>query len=293
MSRETSHPMRRLIVLLAFATAAAVAGASVAQAAVDPEGRTVTSGAFRVQWSQTNPEEILSLSWSGSPNLTNSWPHPFCPQGGDSEFFGNSWDTDGGFNFRALVGWGSTGDWNPQSPNGATIASAASGCFGTSGIAVNTKYRFFDQGNEVNRILVQRKVSFGTTPFAFDFRPYIPRLYPRDQYSLVIHPDVTGTTLETNVGNDCEFGCEVTDWNGTWFAVHDPVSGRGMIVRHAWSPFSVALWVDMEGGSATTASSVLLLQPAGGFTGTVVETESLCFYNSIIWTPSLTPPNGC
>jgi hypothetical protein len=39
--------------------------------------------AFQVQWSQTDPEEIVSLSWNGSPNLTNSWTHPFCPQGGD------------------------------------------------------------------------------------------------------------------------------------------------------------------------------------------------------------------
>ena len=287
-----TRSIRRVIYVFLFAAAAALA-TGCAVAAADPGSRTVTSGAFRVQWSQTDPEEILGLSWNGSPNLTNVWSHPFCPQGGDSEFFGNSWGTDGGFNFRALVGWGSTGDWSSQGSSGADIASAASGCFGTSAIPVDTRYRFFDHGSEVNRIVVQRRISFGTTPADLDFRPYIPRLYPRDRYGVVIHPDASGTSLETNIGNDCEFGCEVTDWNGTWFAIHDPASGSGMIVRHAWSPYAVALWVDMDGGSATTASSVLLLQPPGGFTGTVLETESLCFYDSSSWTPSLTLPRGC
>jgi hypothetical protein len=283
--------MTRLLLIAALAVAAVML-VPIAVAA-DSGQRTVTTGAFQVQWSQTDPEEIVSLSWNGSPNLTNSWTNPFCPQGGDLEFFGNSWDAFPDVNFRALVGWGSSGTWGTRGPNGVAIDSAASGCFGTSGIPVQTSYQFFDNGPAANRILVHRKISFGTTPFPFDLRAYIPRLYPRDQYSVVIHPNADGTALVTEIGNDCEFGCEVTDWNGTWLAVHDPVSGQGMIVRHASSSTPVALWVDMDGGSQTTASGVLLLQPPGGFTGTVVETESLCFYNNQIWTPSLTLPSGC
>ena len=108
---------------LAVGTLAAAVGTGVARA--DAGGPTVTAGAFTVQWSATDPEEITSLSWNGSPNLTNAWAHPFCPQGGDHEFFGNSWDTDGGFFFRALVGWGSTGTWDDRVANGVAIASAA------------------------------------------------------------------------------------------------------------------------------------------------------------------------
>ena len=171
----------KTFVALVVVVGACVAAAS-APAAVEPGTRTITAGAFRVQWSQTDPEQILSLSWNGSPNLTNSWTHPFCPQGGDHEFFGNSWDTASDVNFRALVGWGTTGAWDSRGPNGVDIASAASGCFGTNGTPVSTRYHFFDSGNEVNRILVQRRFSFGTTPFTYDLRPYIPRLYPRDQY---------------------------------------------------------------------------------------------------------------
>jgi hypothetical protein len=287
------HHWTRVLPLLALGALAACVFGGSAGASVDPGQRTVTAGAFQVQWSQTDPEEIVSLSWNGSPNLTHSWTPDFCPQGGDLEFFGNSWDAFNDVTFRALVGWGSTGTWDTRNPHGVAIASLASGCFGTSGVAVQTWYQFFDQGPEANRIIVQRRFSFGTTPFPYDLRAYIPRLYPRDQYSQVIHPNADGTALVTEIGNDCEFGCEITDWNGTWLAVHDPLSGRGMIVRHAFSTNPVALWVDMDGGSQTTASGVLLLQPPGGFTGTVVETESLCFYDSSTWTPSLTLPAGC
>ena len=288
--------MSRIIAIacaaLAVGTLAAAVGTGVARA--DAGGPTVTAGAVTVQWSATDPEEITSLSWNGSPNLTNTWAHPFCPQGGDHEFFGNSWNGPNDVFFRALVGWGTTGTWDTRGPNGVAIDSAAdSGCFGTSGIPVDTSYRFYDRGAPVNRILVQRRISFGATPFAFDFRPYIPRLYPRSSYTTVVHPDATGTALVTEVGDSCEFGCEVTNWDGSWFAVHDPVTGQGMIDRHGASPYPVALWVDVDGGSFTTASSVLLLQPPGGFTGTVNDTEFLCFYDAAVWTPSLQLPAGC
>lgn len=286
--------MRTAPTMTVLALAAALLLAAFARASVDPSGRSVTTSAFQVQFSPTDPEDITSISWDGSPNLTNTWVHPFCPEGGDHEFFGNSWDTFPDFRFRALVGWGSVGTWNGQGPNGVSIGSSTSSCFGTDGTPVSTSYRFFDGGGpNVNRFLVTRRFAFGATPFTFDLRAYIPRLYPRDQYGLVLHPNAAGTALVTEVGNDCEFGCQVDDWNGTWFAVHDPVSGRGMIVKHEPSLYPVALWVDMDGGSQTTASSVLLVAPPGGFTGTVAETEALCFYSPKIWTPGLTLPAGC
>lgn len=279
--------------LIAAALAAAATFANVGGASVDRGTRTVTSGALAVQWSASNPEEILSISYKGSPNLTNSWPLFYCDRG-DSEFFGNSWDNDLSPNgFAVPVGWGTTGNWADIGADGVRIASTATGCFGTSGIPVETNYRFFDHGAGVGRMLVRRKFSFGSQPFVHNFRAYIPRLYPRDQYSVVIHPNAAGTALVTEIGNDCEFGCAVTNWNGTWLAIHDPASGRGLIVRHESSSTPVALWVDMDGGSSTTASSVLLLHPPGGFTGTLTEVESLCFYDASLWRPDLTLPDGC
>jgi hypothetical protein len=288
---ERSSMALRALLSLTIVLAVAALAASVAGASVDPVTRSVTAGSLQVQWSQTIPEEIRSLFWNGSPNLTNTWEHPFCS--GDSEFFGNSWGTDGGANFVSPVGWGTKGTWTGQGAEGVRIDSAASGCYGTSGLPVETSYRFFDHGAVVDRMQVRRKFSFGSKPFAYDLRPYIPRLYPRDQYSVVIHPNAAGTALATEIGNDCEFGCMVANWDATWFAIHDPASGRGVIVRHAFSADQVALWIDMDGGSWTAASSVVLLQPPGGFTGTVTDVESFCFYDSGGWTPGLTLPNGC
>ena len=268
---------------------------SLLAATIDPINRTVTSAAFLVDWHATDPEEIVEIRWNGSANLTNTWQHPGCPDGGDLEFFGNSWGTGEGEEdpFVSLVGWGTTGTWQGMGGNGVRIDSSASGCFGTSGIPVQTRYRFWDNGPTANRIRVQRRFEFGSTSFERDFRPYVPRLYPRDQYAQVIHPDAAGTSLVTEVSADCEFGCRVTDWDGSWFAIHAPSSGRGLIVRHDSSAYSVALWVDQDAASFTSASSVLLLEPGGGFSGDVVDVQFLCFYDSSLWTPSLTLPPGC
>ena len=262
---------------------------------IDPINRTVTSTAFFIDWHDTNPEEIVNIQWNGSSNLTNPWPHPNCPTGGDLEFFGNSWvSQDEGtpaFVFRSLVGWGTTGTWQGQ--GSVRIDSSASGCFGTSGIPVQTRYGFSDSGPFANRIRVERRFEFGSTPFTHDFRPYIPRLQPLNEFTQVLHPNAAGTSVVTEVSANCPFGCMETDWDGSWFAIHAPSSGRGLIVRHDPSPNSVALWVDEDHGSFTTSSSVLLLQPGGGFIGSVVDVQFLCFYDSSLWTPSLALPPGC
>ncbi|HEX8940309.1 MAG TPA: C-type lectin domain-containing protein [Candidatus Limnocylindrales bacterium] len=258
-----------------------------------PHGPTVAVGAFTVEWSLQNPEAIVGLSWRGSPNLTNASPNIEYPCGGDSEYFGNSWGVTGPEGWVAPVGAGTSGSWSQRGRTAVAVHSAASDCYGTSGIPVDTRYQFFDQGPRVNTILVERRFSFGQTPFAHDFRPYIPRLTPRDSFDTVVHPDVTGTSLITEDVNPCEFGCLVADWNRSWFAVHDQYAGRGMIVRHVPSSYTAGLWVDADGFSQTSASGVVLLAPPEGFSGTVVETEILCFYDSGSWTPSLKLPPGC
>lgn len=264
-------------------------------ATIDPTARTVTTGAFFVDWHDTNPEEIIDIRWMGSSNLTNTWAHPLCPD--DLEYFGNSWVSQAegtpDFVFASLVGWGTTGTWqNPQAKN-IRIASSSAGCPGSAQVPVKTEYRFFDSGPAANKIRVKRTFSFGSTPFPYNLRPYIPRLYPRDVFTEVIHPDAHGTSLVTELAENCEVGCRVEDWDGSWFAMHDPAGGQGLMVRRDPSPVSVALWVDVDGGSFTNASSVLLLQPSGGFSGRVVEVEYMCFYDSSTWVPSIILPPGC
>jgi hypothetical protein len=256
-------------------------------------GPRVMVGNFDVEWSPANPEEIVSLQWKGSPNLTNPWKHPNCS--GDLHFFGNSWVSENedtpDFFFASLVGWGSTGTWTVQSSTEIGIGSLSSGCPGSANIPVSTQYQFFDDEPKANVIEVRRTYGFGATAYAHDVRPFIPRLFPADGFSQVLHPSEDGDFLATET--TCGFGCMITDWDGTWFAIHDPTTGVGMIVLHEPSGFPVALWVDDDGGSFTNASSVLLLHPGGGFTGMVEETELLCFYNGADWTPSLTLPPGC
>jgi hypothetical protein len=284
---------RRIATLAAVIALALIAGPVLGAPSVDPATRTAVVGPFVVRWSLANPEAITYLSWNNSVNLTNSWPHPNCPTGGVHEYFGNSWGGGDDVSFLSPVGWGSAGQWAAHGSAGVDVASAASGCYGTIGIPVATSYGFFGATAALGRIQVERRFTFGTTPFASDLRPYIPRLYPLDRYTEVLFPNAAGTALLTRHGSDCGLGCKVPDWNGAWFAINDPVTGRGMIVRHEASTHPAALWLDEDGGSFTNASSVVLLQAGVGFTGTVVDRQVLCFYDPTVWVPSLTLPAGC
>jgi len=268
-------------------------GPVLGAAGVDPATRTATIGPFVVRWSLTDPEAITYLSWNNSTNLTNSWAHPNCPTGGVHEYFGNSWGADNDIAFLSPVGGGSTGTWTPHGSQGVDITSSAAGCFGTSSIPVTTSYGFFGATAALGRIQVERRFMFGATPFASDLRPYIPRLAPTSQFSQVAFPSQSGSSLLTRDAFDCGLGCRVADWNGTWFAIHDPATGRGLIVRHEPSAYPAIIWVDEDGGSGSTATSVALLQAGVGFTGTVVDRQVLCFYDPTIWVPSLTLPAGC
>jgi hypothetical protein len=256
-------------------------------------GRTVTAGNFYVEWSTSNPEEIVELRWNGSGNLTNSWAHPACAD--DLEFFGNSWASENEgedlFFFGSVVGWGTTGTWKEQTNTKVKIGSKSSGCPGSAGIPIKTDYRFFHDQLRANLIIVQRMIKFGDIPYAHNVRPFIPRLYPSDGFTQVLHPDASGDDLVTDT--TCDFGCVAESWDGSWFAIHNPATGVGMIVQRKPSPYTAALWLDDDDGSFTNSSAILLLHPAGGFLGTVTETEYLCFYDSGIWTPSLTLPAGC
>jgi hypothetical protein len=267
---------------------------TVLAATIDPVNHTVSTGNFFIDWSETNPEEIVSIQWNGSSNLTNSASNPNCP--GNLEFFGNSWVSENegtpSFFFGSLVGWGTTGTWSSPNSKKVQVDSVSSGCPGSANIPVTTKYQFFDHGPAANRIKIQRRFSFGSTPYPHDVRPYIPRLSLALGFTQVLHPDASGSSLLTETLTGCDFGCTVTDWNNSWFAMHNPDTGMGVIVRRA-STTPAMLWVDQDGASSTNSTSVLLLQPPGGFTGNVVENEFLCFYDSSLWTPSTTLPAGC
>jgi len=278
-----------LIATLLFAS-------TVLASTIDPVARTVTTSQFFVDFSDTNPEEIVDIRWNGSGNLTNTAAVAGCPD--DLEYFGNSWVTqDEGtpsFVFGSIVGWGTTGAWNNLGSQIVRVDSSSSGCPASLEIPVRTNYRFYDRGPWVNRFRVTRRFSFGRTPLPNNVRAYIPRLYPLSDYTQVLHPDASGASLLTETSSACPFGCQVNDWNGTWFAIHDPSAGQGIIVRRFPSRrVNVALWVDKDLASNTTSSNVLLLSPPAGFRGNLTEVEYICFYDSSTWSPSLSLPPGC
>ncbi len=57
--------------------------------------------------------------------------------------------------------------------------------------------------------------------------------------------------------------CRVSDWNGSWYAIHNPATGSGLIVRRGGGGPAADLWVDQDTASDSNASSVLLLAPQG------------------------------
>ena len=308
--------------VLLFLTAAGIVFAVTSSTIL----RTVESTNFFVDWSNSSsnlgdPEEINVLKWSptGNPtaaeNLTNTFAVGVCTDG-DVEYFGNSWTLPapqlGG---KVLVGAGQTaGPWTPTGgPNAPSVSidigpTSSTNCPPSSaGVSVDTHYRFWDNGPLKNRIRVERIFSF-TSAFSNDFRPYIPRLFPHDAvvgfsdfFPQVLYPTTSGTLASIGSGS-CETGCTgpvvpsgsgasllspTWDSNAGWFAINSPNSGRGVIVRRITIGGTPQLWVDQDQGSFTNASSILLLQPTGGFTGTLIEEEHLCFYDSSIWTSTM------
>lgn len=280
--------------------------ASFAQG-VNVTADSATSDNLFVQFNANDPERVDVIKWnpaglSGSEqNLTNSGTTGTGPCfNGDVEYFGNSWAPPDPPTGKVLVGAGTGGVRVPGPDSKLVINSVATGCpQNVADVAVNTIYKFWQGGEAANKMRVTRSFTFDAV-FNSDFRPFIPRFYPISAYSQVLHPDAAGLILVTeNVGGaTCPFGCTVTNWNAadeslSWFAVHDPISGRGVVVRHKPNAATTVLWVDWDGASSTTSSSVLLRKPTGGFSGEVVETETLCFYDSTRWIPSLTLPPGC
>lgn len=287
---------RKLTGIVAVIAAFLIVGTAAA-AVINPATRTVTTPKIFADWDGPDPERLADVRWNGSGNLTATGSNSNCRTDPEIEYFGNSWVTqDEGtpsFVFKTLVGWGSHGSWTKVNNQTVRIRSISENCYGSAGVPVVTRYKFKDHGPKADSFKVRRRFHFGATPFEYDFRPYIPRLSPRSEYSQVLHPNAGGGALLTEDSLVCDFGCEVTDWDGSWFAIHNPRTGSGMIYRRLSRHREATLWVDTDSSSNTAASSVLLKQPTGGFTGRVVERARLCFYDRTLWTPSLTLPDSC
>jgi hypothetical protein len=278
----------------------AVTEAGCTPIAVDATARTVQSARFFLDFSNGvpgNPEELNVLRWAGGENLVESFASDVCTAN-VVEFFGNSWaPPDPNMGGLVLVGSGSTGSW-VQDGDSIVIDSVSSGCSASAAIPVETRYRF-RKGIGADTIEVERQFDLDGVSLNRSFRPFMPRV--SSAFNQVLHPNAAGTSLVSEDVFACPYGCELSDWDGSWFAYYassGPYAGRGMIVRRAPSAVPVKLWIDNDAGiTNTNTSGVLFVPPTGGYPQELSEKELFCFFDSGTWTPAqraaLTLPQGC
>ncbi len=261
---------------------------------------TLANGRITVVFAQppntTDHDRVDSISWIDSSGASTG---NLAANGGDrcgdvAEFFGDSYGTNepsaliavfAGSVSKAVVS--KAGLYMATTTNGQT-------CF-TDNIVATSKYVLVKTAGRVNAMKIQRTFSFdaGQTIAEEDLRAYVPRL-PIGQFPNVLVPDASGKvqTLQT-----CDTACEVTSWNGIWFAEQDS-TGHGMAVfRDKSSTMPAAVALDHDSTSGSNNTSIALKVPAAGWSGSVTETEWLCFYDATTWPAARQAkgklPSGC
>lgn len=268
---------------------------------------SVASDNLKVEWSANDPERVETIKWNPQglngteQNLTRTGVLGTGPcYDGLVEYFGNSWaPPDPHVGGIVLVGAGTNGVRTKGPDSKFVINSVSDSCAPVSAeVAVNTLYKFWRGGQAANKMRVTRSFTFESA-FDNDFRPFIPRFDLSKGFTQVLHPNVTGSALVVKDVYSCPVGCALTDWDGddealSWFAIHNPSSGQGILIKRTPNGRTTKLWIDYDGASNTNASSVLFTKPTDGFTGEVTEVQTLCFYDSTTWIPTLESlPPGC
>jgi hypothetical protein len=104
-------------------------------------------------------------------------------------------------------------------------------------------------------------------------RAFVPRVVSGFPY--VYLPNSAGQVVSYDSRNCTASPCTITDWNGTWFAddLGPSTNGAGVLVIRAPSSTAPA-FVGIQYGGASNANytSIVLQQPAGGWSGIVTET---------------------
>jgi hypothetical protein len=280
-------------ILLACATFAGLAGSP----AVADGGHTLQNARLTILFGSTangygtnDADRVDAISWVNSSgtaitNYVTSGGPLHC--GDPQEFFG-----------EAYGDYGTTGDTGVPTPNavvpgvtstwvgtgalkGTTKIGTFVGCDGPLDARTKTQYTLFTQPGLVNSLKIVRSLTFARHPSAGNIRAYVPRL-PLGVYPVVYAPDASGV-VQTYNANNCPLNCTETNWNGVWMA-DDDGQGNGMVVvRDPATNPPAQLTIDYDGYSNSNNSAVTLVMPTAGWSGTVVETEFLCFYDATSW----------
>lgn len=265
---------------------------------------TAVLGGTTTELPFANNERMDSLSWIDSngvstANVVRSGGN-FC--GDPIEFFGQSYGVSEAF---WMVIAGAQTSWKPglnPALGGKAVGTGKNACatalvssYGAdmSGVT-RTAYALSRTASRVNALRVSRTFTFNKVPALYQdgLRAYVPRL----PWLTVLVPASSGAVQVYDAGC-CAFGSPSIDWNGKWFAVDDG-TGRGLaIIRDKSSTAAAYIWLDNDTISRSNNSAIALRKPAGGWTGTLTETEWLCFYDATTWPATVRAagglPKGC
>lgn len=293
----------QLVFVAATAALWAAGPAAAAGHAITGPRLSVTVADPDTGWTPDNANRVDHIAWVDSSGaavqnwVANGGPlHCNDPQ----EFFGQAYgEPEGAWPPMVIAGYTST--WSGSRPRNGKSKTTGAQCGGDPSppALTTTGYKVFGSGGQVNEMQVTRKFLFGAGTPVFNgkgLRAFVPRL-PAAVYGNVVVPRADGSGSYIVQSWTCTTDCEISDWNGRWFADEDG-SGHGMmVIRSASSTAPAMLAVNHDSFTDSNLSSVVLLQPEGGWKAPVSETEYLCFYDPVSWPASrraaLQMPIGC
>lgn len=292
------HHLAAQAAALVVATGACAAGHVIVGSRLSVDFADPATG-----WTTTDADRVDAIDWINSSGahvsnfVSNGGPlHCNDPQ----EFFGQAYGEPEGTSPLMIFG-GSVSTWKSTKSSSGSTKTTVAKCpdFGPPSALTASHYQVFGSKSKSNEMLVTRRFLFGANTPLFSgkgLRGYVPRL-PIGVYNQVLIPNAAGTGINVVDARGCGGDCEITDWNGRWFA-DDDGAGNGMVVIRALSSTSPAyLTVNNDSFSASNLSSIVLAQPASGWTSTLTEIEALCFYDLQSWPAAqrqaLALPKGC
>ena len=299
--RSATRPPTLTLIACAALSLAAAGPANAAGHVLANSRLSLTFGDTSVSAFPDN-DRVDAIGWKDSAGVVRS---NYVANGGPShcgdpqEFFGQSYGEPEGTRPYAVIG-GVADTWTSTSAlKGSTRTSLTGFCDTAPDVVTATTYLLSNKAARVNELKVTRSFMFNSsTPVftAHGLRVYVPRL-PLSTYAAVLVPNAAGTAINTLNSGNCGGDCEITDWNGRWYADDDGAGHGVLVVRAAASTTPALLTINNDSFSASNLSSIVLIQPAGGWKSKLTETEYLCFYDPVTWTAAMRAagqmPKGC
>jgi len=268
--------------------AALIFACTVLVSAAPAFGNELTNGRITAELAtggSKTMDRMDSITWINSDGVlsgnyvANGGP-PDC--GDPQEFFGEAYSDSDSFLLLMVVA-GASAKWDQvNETSGTSKTTGKDTCFILAG-KTTTAYTLDATDTKVSEMTIKRTFNF-TADANLNERAYTARL-PDATYSTVLYPDSSGVVQSVNLF-DCGAlpACEISDWNGIWFA-DDDGNGNGMVmIRDKASTWPAVLGIDYDSFSNSNVTSMVLMRPSDGWTGKkVTETEHMCFYDAKSW----------